>query len=243
MAGMPRRHRIAAEDALERGPTPAPIEEEPLQDEEPTTVTENDREVYDLGYIVEDHTDRRTALLEHWQRLETLDTDEALETNPAGPLPEEVEVLRREALPQEWFPGDAYVENLAAEVEESAFAETNRLLIDADAELAMQGEDAGEIAAADLDRDQKPEMVDLQGHIPGITTGLGASLPLTLGVEGFAIEESPLVVPVEALEYPVSTEKLSDEARGLRDVDEMGTEEELDRLADVGARLEERQRR
>jgi hypothetical protein len=89
MAGMRKLHRIEEEDALAGGRTPALLEPEPPHDEEPTTVTENDQEVYDLGYIVEDRTDRRTTLLEHWQRLETLDTDEPLETNPAGPLPEE----------------------------------------------------------------------------------------------------------------------------------------------------------
>jgi len=242
MTGMRKRQRTAEGGTAGFGPT-AVEPEPPPQDEEPTTVTENDQEVYDLGYIVEDHDDRRTALLEHWQRLETLDTDEALETNPAGPLPEEVEALRREELPREWFPGDAYVENVEAEAGEAAFAEANRLLIDADAELVTRGATAEEVTAADLDRDQIPETVDLRGHVPGVTTGLGTSVPLDLGVEGFAIEENPLMVPVDALDYPVSTEKLSDEARGLRDVDEMGSEEELDLLADVGARLEERQRR
>jgi hypothetical protein len=175
---MRKRHRSAKEDAAGLGPTAVEPEQPPPQDEAPTTVTENDREVYDLGYIVEDHADRRTSLLEHWQRLERLDTDEALETNAAGPLPEEVEALRREGLPEEWFPGDAYVENVEGEAGEAAFAEANRLLIDPDAELAARGPSAEEVAAADLDRDQKPETVDLRGHVPGITTGLGTSVPL-----------------------------------------------------------------
>jgi hypothetical protein len=239
MTGRRKRHPIAEEDAHTGEQTAVQPEQEPPRDEEPTTLTENDQEIYDLGYIVEDHTDRRTTLLERWQRLETLDTDEPLETNPAGPLPEETEVLRREDLPEEWFPGDAYTEHAEAEAGEVAFAEANRLLIDPDAELATQREGGEEVAAADLDRDQVPETVDLRGHAPGVTSGLGSSVPLDIGAEGFSIEENPLVVPVAALEYPISTEPLSDEARGLRDVAEIGTEEEVTRLADRGARLEE----
>jgi hypothetical protein len=240
MAEPRKGHPITDEDAFGCGPKAAPIGEEAPQDQEPATVTENDQEVYDLSYIVEDRADRRTNLLEHWQKLESLDTDEPLETNPAVPLPEEVEVLRREDVPDEWFPGDAYVETVDAEAGEAAFAEANRLLTDPDAELVTQDVGAEEVAATDLDHDQKPETVDLRGHVPGVTSGLGSSIPLDIGVEGFALEENPLVVPVAELEYPISTEQLSDEARGLRDVAEAGTEEELTRLADRGAWLEER---
>jgi hypothetical protein len=144
-------------------------------------------------------------------------------------------------MPEEWFPVDAFEESVEAEAGEAAFADANRLLIDPDAELATQREDSEEVAAADLDHDQKPELVDLRGHVPGVTTGLGSSVPLDIGAEGFAVEENPLMLPVAELEYPISTEPLSDEARGLRDVAEIGTDEEITRLADRGARLEERQ--
>jgi hypothetical protein len=61
-----------------------------------------------------------------------------------------------------------------------------------------------------------------------------------IGPEGFSIEDNPLLVPLDELEQPISTELLSDEAIGLRDVDEMGTGEELDWLADRATLLDER---
>ena len=64
--------------------TPRSSETEALPQEALTTIREDEVEVYDLGFIVEEHDERRMGLLEHWQRLETLDTDEALETNRRG---------------------------------------------------------------------------------------------------------------------------------------------------------------
>jgi hypothetical protein len=242
MSEFHRRRPIERETAPTRGDGPAQSQTDPLFSEEPTTVREDEEEVYDLGFIVEDHDDHRADLLSPWQRLESLDTDEALETNPTGPLPEDAQALRREGVSESWHPIDVYVESRDAESDEVEFADTNRLVVDPDERMptAAGGEGDG---AADLDRDQVPEVVDIRGHAPGIATGFGSSVPQDIGPEGFSIDENPLIVPVEELEYPISTEELSDEARGLRDVDEMGAEAELDRLADLAARLEEKQAR
>jgi hypothetical protein len=150
--------------------------------------------------------------------------------------------LRREGIPASWHPAELSVENLNAEGEEEEFADANRLVIDPDTEGLTTAAGAEEDRAADLDQDETPETVDLRGHARGITTGFGTSVAQDIGPEGFSIEDNPLLVAVEENGYPISTEALSEEARGQRDVDEMGNEAELEWLADRGARLEERRR-
>src|SRR6266498_1687664 len=108
--------------------SPRSSETEALPQEALTTIREDEVEVYDLGFIVEEHDERRMGLLEHWQRLETLDTDEALETNRRGALPEEALSLRRTGVPAAWRPADLSVEHTDAERREQELAESTGLL-------------------------------------------------------------------------------------------------------------------
>jgi len=213
------------------------------EEEAATLIRDDEEEVHDLGFIVENRRDERDHLLSTWQRLDDLDTDEALETDPSGPLPEEASHLDREELDEGWYqPADERTaETAAAEAEEEDFADDNRLNVDPDAEGLVTVPVMDEGARPDVDGDGRPERVPLRGHAPGITTGFGTSVPQDIGAEGFSIEENPLLVPADEGEYPISTEGISDEARGVRDVDDMGPEEALNRLADRGARLEEGQ--
>jgi hypothetical protein len=223
--------------------TPADRESDAVLTEAPLTVRDEEPEVHNLSFIVEEHEERRGRRLEPWERLQTLDTDEALETNPTGPLPVEARVLQREGVPTSWRPAELVVEDTAVEGDEEEFAEATRLLTDADAELqAAAGGGEGE-GAAGLERENEPEEVDIEGHAAGITSGFGTSLPQDIGIEGFSVRDNPLLVPGAGAEYPISAEPLSDEALGLRDVDEMGTDAELDQMADTASRLEEAQRK
>src|SRR5438876_753995 len=53
---------------------------------------EEELEVHDLGFIVDDRDDRRIQTVDGtWDRLEDLDTDEALEVNEDAPLPLDAE--------------------------------------------------------------------------------------------------------------------------------------------------------
>jgi hypothetical protein len=231
-------------DAQTGGEMPVRLDAELVEEEEPTMIQEDEEELHDLGFMIEDHDDRRTGLLEHWQRLETLDTDEALETDVAGPLPAEASLLRRAGMPADRYPGDAFVKTANAERDEQDFARTNRLAVDPGVEQTTTvARDPTLDLAPDLDQDARPEVVDLRGHAPGIATGFGSSVALDIGPRGFEVQENPLMVSAGEMKYPISTEKLSDEARGTRDVDEMGTENELARLADAGAQIEESRRR
>jgi len=190
-------------------------------------------EVGDLGFIVDDRDDRRARTIDgSWERLEDLDTDEALETGEDEPLP-----LR---------PGDgepppdafATLYNLSredGEEQEEDFVETSMLAIDPDG-----GAGADDYtSSADLDEDGRLEATDIAGHAPGIARGFGTSVPMDIGSGGFQIRDNPLMQPQDP-DQPISNTRLSDEALGLRDVDEMGDEEDLDRLADEAAREEER---
>jgi hypothetical protein len=213
---------------------------EALLNERPLMVLDDEDEVHDLGFIVDEHDDRRYDLLEPFQRLETLDTDEPLEEDPTGPLPPEAARLRRRAVPANQYPVDFNVENDAAERDEAEFADDNQLVADPYAdELTTVLEDADDVDA-DLDGDARTDTVNILGRAPGIATGFGSRVPQDLGREGFAVRDNPLMLPADEMEYPVSTDPLSDEARGLRDVDDMGSEADLDRLADRGATLEEK---
>jgi hypothetical protein len=148
--------------------------------------------------------------------------------------------MRRHAVTPDHYPVDFNVENDDAASDEEEFAGTNQLVPDPseDGLTTVLGDE--DDVAADLDRDARTDTVNLLGHAPGVATGFGSTLPQDIGPDGFAIRDNPLLIPAEELEYPISTEPLSDEARGLRDVDEMGSEQDLDRLADRGARLEEK---
>jgi len=210
-----------------------------LLTERPLLVQDDEEEVHDLGFIIDDHDDRRGDQLDPFQRLETLDTDEPLETDPDGPLPPEAQRLRREAVRPDEYPVDFRSANRAAERDEDEFADDNQLFVDPDEDELTTVLDDEDDDTGDLDHDDRPETVSILGHAAGIATGFGSDVAQDLGAAGFSVRDNPLLRAVHDTEYPISTELLSDEAAGLRDVDEMGTETDLDRLADQGAALEE----
>jgi hypothetical protein len=210
---------------------------DPVLTEAPATVLDDEDEVFDLGFIVEDRDDRRDTLHASWQRLDALDTDESLETGENLPLPQEAVYLEREGVPPSEYPSDARLQHAAAEMQEDDFATDNALVIDPyDAPLAdnVQRDDPG---ADDLDADETPERVGMRGRAAGVVRGLGTSAPQDIGAGGFSVRDNPLSVPAASLSYPISTEPLSDAAVGERDVDEMGDDADLSRLADDGAAL------
>jgi hypothetical protein len=167
----------------------------PWLGEEPTVIREDEEEVHDLGFIVED---------------------------------------RRESIAEEGLLTESNVAFAEAESDEADFAERSDL--DEDPELEQPG-------TGEAGWDTSATAVRLRGHAPGVARGFGTEVPQDIGTEGFSVEENPLLVPAAQLDYPISTEALSDEARGVRDVDEMGTEAELDRLAERAIPLEESRQR
>lgn len=199
------------------------------------TSEDDEVEVRDLGFIVEDHDDRRVTLTYGWERLDELDTNEPLETNRTGPLPPEVLKPRRVPLAEELV-SEYHLENAEAEEQEEDFVETSMLSPDPDMNEGI--DDFTDETIHGIHGEL--EATDLLGHIPGIGYGFGTAVPQDLGRGGFDIRDNPLMQPEN---LPVSDERVSDEALGLRDVDEMGTETEMDRLADLAARLEEERER
>jgi hypothetical protein len=193
-------------------------------------------EVQDLGFIVEDRDDRRIRTVDGtWERLEESDTDEGIGVNEAAPLPLEEE----DGLPPpEAFASLYNLSHAAAEEQEEDFVETSMLPVD-----PMGGAGADDFTnSADLDDDGRLETTGLQGEVPGIARGFGTSVPMDIGAGGFQIRDKPLMRPQDP-DQPISDELLSDEALGLREADDMGEEEDLDRLADLGSREEERRQR
>jgi hypothetical protein len=186
-------------------------------------------EVRDLGFIVDDRDDRRIKTVDGtWDRLDRLDTDEALETNEDEPLPIDSE---SGAPPAAAFASNYNLDHLEGEEQEEDFVETSMLAIDPD------GADGADdfTDESDLDADGRRETTGITGHVTGIARGFGTDLPMDIGSEGFEVRDNPLMQPVDP-DHPISDEILSDEALGLRDIDEMGSEAELERLADQGAR-------
>jgi hypothetical protein len=195
---------------------------DPEEDREETTIR-------DLGHIVDDRDDRRIRTVDGtWERLQDLDTDEALETDEDGSLP-----LRPNdgAPPRSAFATDFNVDHLEGEEQEEDFVETSMLATDPDG-----GAGADDFTSnADLDNDHRLDTTDIAGHAAGIARGFGTSLPLDIGAGGFQIRDNPLMQPQDP-EHPISDANLSDEALGLRDVDDMGDDAELEQLADRAAR-------
>ncbi|MBI3910206.1 MAG: hypothetical protein HY320_04650 [Armatimonadetes bacterium] len=200
------------------------------------TDPEEREEVQDLGFIVEDHDDRRIHLTGGWQRVDLVDTDEPLETGRSAPIPG-MEELEAQDPPQEWFATDYHVDHLQGEVQEEDFVETSMLDVDPHEQSGV--EDYTD--ESDLDRNGIPNATDVIGHVQGIGYGFGTTLPQDIGPEGFEVADNPLVRPAPAQPFPVSQGPVSEPALGLRDVDEMGTDEDLDRLADLAAGEEERE--
>jgi hypothetical protein len=177
---------------------------------------------------VDDHDDRRTGFPGPWERLDDLDSDQALETDPAGPIPNERARMRR-GLPPEAFATDYNVSHAAGERQEEDFVETSMLESDPDSDVGIQ-DDTDETIPGE---DGQFLTTGITGQVPGVVGGLGTSIPQDAGLGGFEIGDNPLMQPEGE---PISGERVSDAALGLRDVDEMGTDEELDRLADRAAR-------
>lgn len=87
---------------------------------------DDEEEVHDLGFIVDDHDDRRATLTGEWQRLETLDTDEPIGPSRDGDLPDEAEQAAR-GVPPNWFATDYNEQNAEAEGQEEDFVRTSLL--------------------------------------------------------------------------------------------------------------------
>jgi hypothetical protein len=194
---------------------------------------EQEPEVRDLGFIVDDRDDRRIQLVDDtWDRLKDLDTDEALETDPNGAIPLDE---NSGAPPVDAFATQYNIGHEAGEEQEEDFVETSMLAIDPDG-----GAGADDFTSeSDLDDDDRLETTDVGGRAPGIARGFGTSLPMDIGSGGFQVRDNPLMQPIDPTQ-PISGEQLSDESLGLRDVDDLGSDDELDRLADEGAREEEK---
>jgi hypothetical protein len=194
---------------------------------------EQEPEVQDLGFIVDDRDDRRIELVDDtWDRLTDLDTDEALEVDPDGAIPLDE---NSGAPPVDAFATQYEIGHLEGEQQEEDFVETSMLATDPDG-----GAGADDFTSeSDLDGDGRLETTDAGGRVPGIARGFGASLPMDAGSGGFQVRDNPLMQPIDPTQ-PISGGNLSDEALGRRDVDDMGSDDELDRLADKGAREEEK---
>src|SRR5947209_753018 len=141
---------------------------------------ENDNEepeVRDLGFIVDDRDDRRISTIDGtWDRLEDLDTDEALEEDATGPLPLDP---NSGAPPVDAFATLYNLDHLEAEEQEEDFVETSMLAVDPD-----ENAGARDFTSGDLDADGRLEMTDISGRAPGVARGFGTSVPMDIGAEG-----------------------------------------------------------
>jgi len=192
------------------------------------TDEEDDEEVRDLGFIVDDHDDRRIMLTDGFQRLDDLDTDEPLETNRSGKLPHETSLRERGVSPDR-FATDYHVRNAKAEQQEEDFVRTS--MLSSDPEMNDGTEDFTDDTLHGIHGNLAT--TDIMGHLPGVAQGLGSSLAQDLGSGGFQIRDNPLMQPEG---QPISGELLSDQALGIREVDDMADDEELTALADRAMR-------
>jgi len=153
---------------------------------------DDDEEVRDLGFIVEDHDDRRASVMEPWQRLNDLDTDEPLETNRSGAIPHRESLVERGA-PGEWFATDYNVSHADAETQEADFVETSMLSTDPDMNDGM--DDFTDETLTGIHGEELA--TDIYGHVGGAAAGLGTSVPQDAGLDGFQIRDNPLMQPVD----------------------------------------------
>ena len=179
---------------------------------------DDDEEVRDLGFIVDDHDDRRATLTDAWQRLDDLDTDEPLETNRSGPIPHEV-ALREKGPSSERFATDYHVDNAEAEAQEQDFVETS--MLSSDPEMNDGVDDYTSETLSGIHNE--PLTTDIAGQVTGVTHGLGTSLPQDLGRGGFSIQDNPLE---DTEGHSGDTEQLGDPALGTRSVKTLSTDEE-----------------
>ena len=101
-------------------------------------------EVQDLGFIVEDHDDRRIHLTGGWQRIDLVDTDEPLETGRSEPIPGAEEVRA--------YLGDAVEYAVQSEPLGTGHAVMQARPLVGDGEGDGGDEDEGEDAAGDQSR-------------------------------------------------------------------------------------------
>ena len=151
------------------------------------TDEEDDEEVRDLGFIVEDHDDRRITLTGDFQRLDDLDTDEPLETNRSGKIPHEV-ALQERGVPREWFATDHHVDHEAAERQEEDFVHTS--MLSPDPEMNDGSDDFTDETLSDAYGTSAT--TNILGEVQGVASGMGTSLAQDLGRGGFQIMENPL---------------------------------------------------
>jgi len=182
---------------------------------------DDEEEVHDLGFIVDDHDDRRASVIEPWQRVDDLDTDEPLETNRSGKIPHQESLIERGA-PQEWFATDYNVSHAAAEKQEEDFVRTSMLSSDPD----MNDGDA-DFTDETLSGIHGEELAtDIYGHVGGAAAGLGTSLSQDAG-QGFQIRDNPLMQPVDGPQGVVT----DDEGMGLAFNEDEYVEENADEHA------------
>ncbi len=145
---------------------------------------EDEEEIHDLGFIVDDHDDRRVMLADGFQRLNDLDTNEALEINRSGPLPDEAARLASGVDPDR-FATDFHRKNAVAEAQEQDWVQTSMMPTEA-GDDEYQGDYTDETL-----RGIGNEILatDITGEVPGMASGLGTSLANDLGSTGFQIED------------------------------------------------------
>jgi hypothetical protein len=151
------------------------------------TSEDDAEEVQDLGFIVDDRRDPRTTLTESWERLDNLDTDEPLETNPCGAFPDPD--AQRAWMPEEQFATDFNASRAEGENQEADFVLTSMLEPDPEintgaddfTDETMETEDAEHLLATGI-----------RGTVPGAAPGLGTSVPQDIGRGGFQIRDNPL---------------------------------------------------
>jgi hypothetical protein len=140
------------------------------------TSEDDEEEVQDLGFIVEDRRDQRIMLTDGWQRLDDLDTDESLASNRQGAIPG-ADQLRAQGAPGEWFATDYRVDHAVGEAQEADFVATS--MVESDPETNAGMDDATDESFDQLDGN--PRRTNLLGRAPGVVAGLGSSLPQDLG--------------------------------------------------------------
>jgi len=188
------------------------------------TDEEDEEEVRDLGFIVDDHDDRRIMLTDGFQRLDDLDTDEPLETNRSGKLPHETSLRERGASPDR-FATDYHIHHARAEQQEEDFVRTS--MLSSDPEMNDGTEDFTDDTLHGIHGDLAT--TDIMGHLPGVAQGLGSTLAQDLGSGGFQIRDNPLM---QAQGQPITGELLGDTGLTLREVNDLDEDAELTAAAD-----------
>jgi len=180
----------------DRGPNQDQVQLGPRDDEEDGTYRDasylgtsedDEEEVRDLGFIVEDHDDRRANLTDGWQRLDDLDTNEPLETNRSGPIPHET-ALRERGASAEAFATDYHVNHAHAERQEEDFVETSMLDTDPDMNEGM--DDFTDESFRSVDG--ATGVTDITGRVTGVGDGAGTAVPQDIARGGFEVRDNPL---------------------------------------------------